>query len=155
VVTIAASAATFARRRLALHALTVHGAAGFGSEDWDRLGADLSDGARNAGRRIRLSPARAMVTVYGAGSDQSLVRLTAPDQAGLLWAVSDWLASQGVSIESLDASTTDGVAHDGFLVSGEVAASDLSRHLSRGSGGAASATRDAPGLEGCVRTRRG
>jgi pimeloyl-ACP methyl ester carboxylesterase/glycine cleavage system regulatory protein len=128
-----ASAATWPTRGLALHALTVHGARDFVAEDWDRLGADLRDLDRSGGeRRLTLAPVRATVTVYGAGADRSLVRLTASDQIGLLWAVSDWFARQGVSIECLDASTTDGVAHDVFLVIGPFVASDLSRHLSRG-----------------------
>ena len=69
---------------------------------------------------------------YGAGTDRSLVRVTAADQIGLLWAISDWFARHGVSIESLDASTTDGVAHDTFLISGTFLGSDLSRYLTGG-----------------------
>jgi len=128
-----ASAATWVKRGMALHALTVHGAAGFSSEDWDGLGADLRDVGRSHGARPqRLEPVQAMVTVYGAGTDRSLVRLTASDHLGLLWAVSDWFAGHGVTIESLDASTSAGVAHDVFLVSGAFDASALTRHLTHG-----------------------
>ena len=129
----AASAATWPSRAMALHALTVQGAAGFTAEDWSRLGTDLAQvGRPNRGPSLGLLPVRAAVSVYGAGADRSLVRLTAPDQIGLLWAVSDWFASQRASIESLDVSTTDGVAHDVFLVSGTFEAADLRRHLSCG-----------------------
>jgi len=126
----AASAATWPGRGMALHALTVQGADGFAAEDWERLGADL--GKLGRASRPKISPVRAAVSVYGAGGDRSLVRLTAPDQVGLLWAISDWFAGHGVSIESLDASTTDGVAHDVFLVCGTFEGSELRRHLVRG-----------------------
>jgi UTP:GlnB (protein PII) uridylyltransferase len=75
---------------------------------------------------------RAKVTVYGAGDDRSLVRVTAPDQAGLLWRISDWFARHGVSIESVDASTVDGVVHDVFVVAGAFAGEDLRLYLLRG-----------------------
>jgi UTP:GlnB (protein PII) uridylyltransferase len=78
-------------------------------------------------------PVRAKVIVYGAGDDRSLVRVTAADQVGLLWRISDWFARHGVSIESLDASTTNGVARDVFLVAGAFVATDLTSYLSRGS----------------------
>jgi UTP:GlnB (protein PII) uridylyltransferase len=100
--------------------------------DWERLGDALRRPREAAAGRLAVAPLRAKVVSFGAGRDRSLVRITAPDQLGLLWAISDWFARHGVSIESLDASTTDGVAHDVFLVSGSFAAADLSRDLSSG-----------------------
>ena len=76
-----------------------------------------------------MAPVRADVTVYGAGADLSLVNVTAPDTVGLLWAVSDWFAHHGVSIESLDASNVGRVAHDVFLVSGPFDPDALVTHL--------------------------
>jgi pimeloyl-ACP methyl ester carboxylesterase/glycine cleavage system regulatory protein len=115
---------------IALHALTVHGADSFAPDDWERLGEDLRSVVRSGVRReFGLPPTRATVTVYGAGADRSLVRLTAPDLIGLLWTVCDWFARHGVGVESLDASTRDGMARDVFLVSGTFLASDLTGHL--------------------------
>jgi hypothetical protein len=95
----AASAATWLSRGVALHALTVQGADGFVAEDWDRLGADLGKlGRSGRGPSPQVAPVRAAVSIYGAGADRSLVRLTAPDQIGLLWAISDWFTGQGVSV---------------------------------------------------------
>jgi pimeloyl-ACP methyl ester carboxylesterase/glycine cleavage system regulatory protein len=127
-----ASAATWSGQNVALHSLTVTGTDAFSAQDWDRLGDALRRSGQKGTRRPGVSAIRARVVSYGAGTDRSLVRVTAPDQRGLLWAVSDWFARHGVSIESLDASTTEGVAHDVFLVTGKFAAADLIRDLSRG-----------------------
>jgi pimeloyl-ACP methyl ester carboxylesterase len=128
-----ASAATWPAYGVALHAVDVLGGARLLADDWERLGADLRnpDRSRMPGRSP--PPVRAKVIVYGAGDDRSLVRVTAADQVGLLWRISDWFARHGVSIESLDASTTNGVAHDVFLVAGTFVATDLTSYLSRGS----------------------
>jgi len=137
-----ASASTWASRHLALHALTVVGAAGFAEPDWDRLGADLRDPSRLRPRPLHPSRVRARVSAYDAATDRKLVRVSAPDQAGLLWAVCDWFAGRMVSIECLDASTVDGVAHDVFLVRGHFDSDDLVADLSRGRRG----DRSAPAL---------
>jgi pimeloyl-ACP methyl ester carboxylesterase len=114
-----ASAATWTTRRLALHALTVYGSAKLGPDGWTRLGAALRSAAiASEPPQIAAAGVVADVTVYGAGDDRQLVKLDAPDGIGLLWAVSDWFARHGVSIESLDASNVGSIAHDVFLVSG-------------------------------------
>jgi pimeloyl-ACP methyl ester carboxylesterase len=127
-----ASAATWSEDVLALHALDLPDASHLTAEDWERIGVDLRSPLRAGTREMPHLPVRAKVTVYGAGDHRSLVRVTASDQAGLLWRISAWFARYDVSIESLDASTTNGVVHDVFLVAGRFDAADLRHHLSHG-----------------------
>jgi predicted amino acid-binding ACT domain protein len=122
-----ASAATWPKAKMALHSLTVNGADGVTADDWARIGTDLH---RPVGWEPP-APGRfaARVSVYGAGGDHSLVRVTAPDRDGLFLAISRWFADHDVSIEAVDASTTNGIAHDVFLVAGTFGAGDLIRHF--------------------------
>ena len=60
--------------------------------------------------------------------------MSSPDQMGLLWAISGWFAEHGVSIESVDASTSGGVARDVFLVTGSFDPTDLSQYPAGDSG---------------------
>ncbi|MDQ1520810.1 MAG: hypothetical protein QOI55_1883 [Actinomycetota bacterium] len=134
-----ASAATWSGRGIALHALTLVDAAGVDEDAWERLGRDLrtvgtASAASAAGTSI--SPAftprgRAVVTVDGSEPDRALVRVTAKDQVGLLWAICRWFADHGLSIESLRATTEHGMARDVFLVVGDHDASGLAQYLSR------------------------
>jgi pimeloyl-ACP methyl ester carboxylesterase/predicted amino acid-binding ACT domain protein len=124
-----ASAATWPKKRVAMHALDLRRDAPLSTEEWERLGADLRDPLRHEMPRPAVPPVRAKVTLYGMDTDRNLVRVTAPDHVGLLWRVCEWFAAHNVSIESVDASTTDGIAHDVFLVSGAFDPSDLVEHL--------------------------
>jgi predicted amino acid-binding ACT domain protein len=72
---------------------------------------------------------RAAVEADGEAVGRSLVRVTAQDQIGLLWAVCRWFADHGISIESVHASTRHGVASDTFVVAGKVDAEALAAHL--------------------------
>lgn len=118
----AASAMTWTEQGLALHALSVANAAGFDPGAWARLGDDLRASATaDVTVRPGFTPSgRAMVSVDGTGADQTLVRVTANDQIGLLWAICQWFADRAVSIDSVNATTNHGVAQDVFLVRGPV-----------------------------------
>jgi pimeloyl-ACP methyl ester carboxylesterase/glycine cleavage system regulatory protein len=123
-----ASAASWPRAGLALHAFTV--AATPDVADWEHLGADLR--AMAATGRVAATPAvrrgRASVQVSGAG-DEVLVRVDALDRPGLLAATCRWLADQDVDIGALHAATHGEVASDVFLVHGSVDADALAAHL--------------------------
>ena len=69
-----------------------------------------------------------------------VVNVTAPDQIGLLEAISRWLTDHGVSIEAASITTTPtsaggGSAKDSFVVDGEFDPDDLAGHLTRSSSG--------------------
>jgi pimeloyl-ACP methyl ester carboxylesterase/predicted amino acid-binding ACT domain protein len=128
---IEASAATWGRRRLALHALTVSGADSLDQDTWSKLGNDLRGIGTDDGHvRPSFAPAGGVVvTASGAGPGHALLRVSAPDQVGLLWAICQWLTDRGLSIESLHAATDGGVARDVFLLSGSATIGDLAGHL--------------------------
>lgn len=77
----------------------------------------------------------ARVEADGADVGRSLVRVTARDQVGPLWAICRWFADHGIGIEAVHASTEHGIAHDTFVVVGRVDAGALAAHLSSGSDG--------------------
>lgn len=117
-----ASAATWPARRLALHSFVVESNETFDDAAWTRLGEGLramvAVGSTSA---PALRQVRSMhVDVRGADGNRSVVRVTAPDQLGLLSALCHGFAMQGANIESLHAQTTNGVADDTFLVVGPV-----------------------------------
>ncbi len=117
-----ASAATWRRPNIALHAFTVRNGADLDQEAWNSLGIDLRRMVIGAGMPAldvrRLGPLR--VTVHGTGSGRSLLEVTARDQIGLLSMLCGWLADLDVNIESMHARTLNGVAHDTFLVAGDL-----------------------------------
>jgi UTP:GlnB (protein PII) uridylyltransferase len=129
----AASAGTWSRSGLAIHALTLAPKTPIDDEAWARLGADLrAMGNAPIGSNLVFMPlGRSHVVVDGDASHQSLVRVTAKDQIGLLWAICRWFADHGVSITSVHASTDEGVASDTFVVDGDCDADALATHLSR------------------------
>jgi pimeloyl-ACP methyl ester carboxylesterase/glycine cleavage system regulatory protein len=136
----AASAATWPKRGIALHSLTITDAAEVEPTTWERLGHDLrAVGAHGGNLRPAFEPSgRASVTINETGADHTLVRIAATDQIGLLSAICRWFADHGVSIESLHATTEDGNARDVLVVTGPFDASVLARHLSGGAAGTAS-----------------
>jgi pimeloyl-ACP methyl ester carboxylesterase len=129
---VEASAATWPARGLALHALTLSGADSMDHETWSKLGDDLRGvGTEDGHVRPSFTPAgRAIVTVNGTGPGQTLLRVSAPDHVGLLWAICRWLTGRGLSIDSLHAATDEEMARDVFLLSGHATIGDLAGHLS-------------------------
>ncbi|HTD50495.1 MAG TPA: alpha/beta fold hydrolase [Acidimicrobiia bacterium] len=128
-----ASAATWTKQRLALHALTLEATAYIDETGWKQIGEDLRAicaGAQPA-RPNFLPIGRATVTAYGSQRQRTLIRVLASDQIGLLSTICRWFADHDLSVESLHAATDGEIAHDVFLVQGSCDARDLARHLSR------------------------
>ncbi|MET0324642.1 MAG: alpha/beta fold hydrolase, partial [Ilumatobacteraceae bacterium] len=95
---LAASAATWADRDVALHSLTVRSKAA-SEPDWDRLGAALRNAVGGSRPATHYTPTgRATVVTTESGADQTLVKVTAPDGLGLLETIGRWLAERGISI---------------------------------------------------------
>lgn len=128
-----ASAGTWTATGIAVHALTLQPEIPISDDAWARLGTDLQTmGAAPLGTNLVFMPlGHATVAVDGDATGHSLVRVTARDQLGLLWATCRWLADNGVSIETLHASAAGGVASETFVVVGECDADSLAAHLSR------------------------
>ena len=128
---IAASVMTWPSEGLALHAVTVQSTREFDHLRWATIGQRLREMAGGSRPTFDFVPGgRARVTHTGEGDGKSIVRVTAPDQLGLLAAVCRWLADHGGSIEAADITTVDGEAKDVFLVEGDVDTVSLARHLS-------------------------
>ena len=128
-----ASAATWRDQNLALHALTIENASDLDADAWERLGADLRTiGSWGAQVRPDFAPVgRATVSVYGTEPDRTLIRVSAPDQIGLLSRICRWFAEKELNVESLHATTDGNMAHDVFLVAGRCEAHELAGRLSR------------------------
>jgi len=125
-----ASVMTWPKARLALHAITVQSHTGFDAKRWAAIGRRLRETAAGSPTSFPFVPSgRAQVTRTGAGSGETLVRVTAPDRLGLLSAMCRWFADQGVSIQAADIATVDGTATDVFLVRGELDIDLLAEHL--------------------------
>jgi pimeloyl-ACP methyl ester carboxylesterase/predicted amino acid-binding ACT domain protein len=128
-----ASASTWSRHGLALHALTIANASDADARAWARIGTDLR---AIGGVRSRAAPefapiGRATVSADGRPPGQTLVRVWARDQIGLLSAVCNWFADHDVSVESVHATTDGERVRDVFLVTGAVDAPALQRYVSR------------------------
>jgi pimeloyl-ACP methyl ester carboxylesterase/glycine cleavage system regulatory protein len=126
-----ASAATWAKPNLALHAFTIEGAAHLDQLRWERIGEDLREmvtiGFGPEPTFVRYD--RARVTVDSNETEQALIRVSTRDQVGLLWKICRWLADRDLNIECVHAETENGIARDVFVVSGQVDAADLRQHL--------------------------
>ncbi|HEU4840408.1 MAG TPA: alpha/beta fold hydrolase [Ilumatobacteraceae bacterium] len=126
-----ASVMTWPEHRLAVHALTVRSDGGIDDGLWEQVGARLQASAETPVRMLFRPTGRARVTTTGAGTSSSIVRVTAPDDIGLLSATCRWFADHGISIEAAGIDTTNGVANDVFLIDGDCDTSQLAAHLSR------------------------
>ena len=73
----------------------------------------------------------ALVTSTPQEGGRSVLRVTAPDQIGLLWAVCRWLADHHVNIEAAKVSGSGTTARDAFVVEGRFDAAALQARLSR------------------------
>jgi predicted amino acid-binding ACT domain protein len=127
---VTASVGSWPTRALALHALTVE-APGLTQEKWEGLGARLR-GLTNGDRpAVRFSPVgRAMVDWSPPALGRCLVTVRAPDQVGLLWAICQWLADHGASIEAAHIGAVRGTAEGQFVIVGEPDLSGLAPSLS-------------------------
>lgn len=128
-----ASAGTWTGANIAVHALTLRSTRPIDDATWSSLGSDLrAMGATPLESDLVFMPiGRATVAVDGDDTGHWLVRVTARDQVGLLWASCRWFADNGVSIDTLHASTTAGVASQTFVVTGACTSDALASHLSR------------------------
>jgi glycine cleavage system regulatory protein len=128
---VAASATTWSKQRLALHAVTVRSATEFDDARWVAIGARLRAMERAPTRPFPFVPSgRAHVTQSGEGDGRSVVRVTAPDQLGLLSAICRWFADHDLAIEAAAIETIDAEAKDVFVVHGRCDVRGLARHLS-------------------------
>jgi len=118
---VRASASTWLRPRVALHAFVVDPETEVDSSVWKMLGKRLRTMvATGEAPWPMLEPIRpVIVSVEGTGF-RSMVRVIAPDRTGLLSSICRYFQVQGVNIETLSARTRNGVAHDTFLVVGNV-----------------------------------
>lgn len=133
-----ASVMTWSKEHLALHSLLVHNDVGSAPPRWDEIGTRLRTLGRPVDMSTRFSAVgRARVSKTGAGVGTSVVRVSAPDQLGLLSAICRWFADHDVSVEAAQVATVDGRAEDVFLVSGECDTDDLAARLSKSSSGCA------------------
>ena len=126
----AASVVTWPDRQLALHALTVRSGDGLDDEGWNAIGTRLTTSVQAPMPAAFVPSGRARVTRSGAGPGTSIVRVTAPDNVGLLSAICRWFADHRISITAAGIATVDGVATDVFLVDGDCDTEQLARHLS-------------------------
>jgi len=109
----------------------VHSPRGIDADTWEEIGAHLRASVVEEVPATFVPSGRARVTRTGGGQDTTMVRVTAPDDVGLLSAICRWFADHGLSIEAAGIATDDGVANDVFLVDGEVDTKLLEAHLSR------------------------
>jgi UTP:GlnB (protein PII) uridylyltransferase len=125
-----ASAGTWAG--LALHAFTLQPDRPADDEAWASLGRDLErmGHAPLTAKLVFLPVGRTSVEIDGPSIGRALVRITAHDQIGLLWAICRWFADHGISIESVHAATDSGIASDTFIVNGDCDGDELAAHLS-------------------------
>ncbi len=126
-----ASVMTWPESHLAMHALTVRSESGIDAALWEQVGARLQASTETPVRMLLRPSGRARVTITGAGTGTTIVRVNAPDDIGLLSATCRWFADHGISIEAAGIDTTNGVANDVFLVDGDCDTGELAAHLSR------------------------
>lgn len=131
-----ATAATWPDQKLAMHSFVVIGASSIDASMWERLGTDLrsmsATGGLNRSGSVALAAFRpAEVEAYGVGDGQTIVKVRAPDQVGVLARACRWFAERELSIQAVQAGTASGRVDDTFLVTGEVDAVALRRHLER------------------------
>jgi pimeloyl-ACP methyl ester carboxylesterase len=97
---------------------------------WAKLGNRLRKMvATENTSRPALGPLKSViVTAQGVG-DRLVVKVVAPDVAGLLASVCNYFHSAGLNIETLRARTNDGVAQDTFLVVGNAQPAEIKQQL--------------------------
>lgn len=128
---VSASAMTWPSMGLAMHAAVVAPDDAIDAERFAALGDRLRSMQDDAPVPTFVPEGRASVEVSGAPAQRATVTVTAPDQLGLLWAISQWFADSDVSIEAVHATTRRGVARDTFIVVGDCVPDALATMLSR------------------------
>jgi glycine cleavage system regulatory protein len=125
-----ASVSTWPEHGLAVERLSVVGPGG--DDEWDSVSADLrtvmAEPEVRAPMLAPLPPVKVVASPHSGG--RTLVRVTAPDRVGLLWAVAAWFASNGCNIEVARVDTDGTTADDTFVVEGTVDAGALAAYLS-------------------------
>ena len=126
----AASVASWDEHGLALHSISVAGPPPEPSV-LRRIGEQLRSGrARPQAQAVAFVPdGAATVTRSGTANDDALITVRALDQAGLLWAVCNWLAEHDASIQAAWISGQAGSVTDVFVVRGDVDTSSLEAFL--------------------------
>jgi pimeloyl-ACP methyl ester carboxylesterase/glycine cleavage system regulatory protein len=117
-----AAASAWKKQKVAVLAFIVEADRGLDKEAWAKLGDRLRKMVASAGGPWpTVGPLGSVfVTAQGAGG-RSMVKVTAPDEDGLLSTICRCFHVHGVNIETLRARTSDGVAQDTFLVVTDIA----------------------------------
>ena len=92
-----------------------------------QLRAAVREGPMADVRFTAIGPVQVEATPAGAG--RSVLRVCAPDRAGLLWAISAWLERSGCNVVVARATPAGLQADDAFLVEGQPDADDLWAYL--------------------------
>ena len=115
---LGASAMSWTESKVALHSLTVS-AADLSTEAWAELGIRLRSLGGGDRPSVKFTPTgRAVVSSSPSAMGRCVLTVTAPDQIGLLWAICQWLADEGSSIEAAHIGTDAGTVRDHFVVVG-------------------------------------
>jgi len=91
------------------------------ADDWDAVGGRLQAvlGRQEQAPRPTFVPAGPVVVeAHPQDAGRALVSVRAPDRIGLLWAVTSWFAQHGCNVEACQATSSDGIACDEFLIVG-------------------------------------
>ena len=127
---VSASASTWRRQKLALHAFVVDAGVEIPASMWSMLGKRLRKMAATGNTPWLASGSiRPVIVTVRGDDDRSLVRVVAPDRTGLLSSTCRYFQTRGINIEALRAQTREEVAHDTFVVVGRVVASDVQTWL--------------------------
>lgn len=131
-----ASGTMWPRPRVALLSYLLPDGAKVDTAGWAALGDDLramvASGSPPPASWRPIGPVR--IDVHGSGAGRSLVEIIARDQVGLLSVLCRCFADLGCDIEAVSARTVNGVAHDTFLVTGDLDEETVSASLDAVSG---------------------
>jgi len=125
-----ASASVWKRQKVALLSFIVEAEQGLDKEAWAKLGDRLRKMVVSA--KVpwpTVGPlGSVIVTAQGVGG-RSMVKVTAPDEDGLLSTICRCFHLHGVNIETLRARTHDGTAQDTFIVVTEISPESLQEEI--------------------------